>query len=132
MHGNCCTGPGIQREIEEAAEYLYDNHPDYESGLGHRILGGLYTQAPPWPAGVGDLEGAIEILEENMEEHPDSVLSQFLLGEAYLKMGYRTKAEQAFRAVLQAEREGEWKLIGAPYRSNARNYLASIREGGAP
>lgn len=125
-------GRSTQQQIEEAAEALYDNHPTYDEGLGHRVLGGLYTQAPPWPAGVGDLEGAIEILQENLERFPRSALTHFFLGEAYLKFGRTTQAKKSFLKVLAAARTGEWAIVGASYRSKARRYLSSIREGGNP
>jgi len=125
-------GRSTQKLIEEAAEALYDDHPTYDEGLGHRVLGGLYAQAPPWPAGVGDLESAIEILQENIEQFPNSALTHFFLGEAYLKFGRSGLAKAAFLKVLSAPRAGEWAIVGASYRTKARRYLSSIREGGSP
>jgi len=125
-------GKAYQETIEEPAEHLADHFPDYESGLGFRILGGLYTKAPPWPAGVGDLEGAIELLEEANTDYPNVSLNAFFLAEAYLKDGQRKAAEGLLRAVLAAPKQGEWALIGARYRMLARQHLADLStRGGA-
>ena len=119
-------GKEYQETIEEPAEALMENFPTYQDGLGFRILGGLYTKAPPWPAGVGDLEGAIEVLEEGHRRFPKSALTSFFLAEAYLKDGKRKKATALLRRVLNSERIGEWKLVGARYRGLARQHLADI------
>lgn len=122
-----------QEEIETPAEHLSEHFPHFESAVGHRILGGLYTQAPPWPAGVGDLESAVEVLEEAHALFPAEPLNAFFLAEAYKKSGRRKAAIAFYRKVLSAPEVGDWERIGAKYRNKTRqrlNDLASISEGG--
>ena len=113
-------GKSIQESIEGPAEKLMENHPNYNGGEGRRILGALYAKAPPWPAGVGDLEEGLELLETNAR--------LFLYGEALLRDSRGKEAKHEFTAVLEANRDGEWGMIGAPYRRQARQYLRNLSE----
>ena len=124
-------GKAVQEGIENPAEILVENHPEYLDGAGKRILGALYAKAPPWPAGVGDLEEGLELLKENADQFPKNPMNHFFLGEALLRDGRDREAEGAFKTVLSAPRAGEWALIGATYRRMARQYLRTLQEGGS-
>jgi len=122
----------LQQNIEEPAERLVELDPSYEQGGGLRILGALYSRAPAWPAGVGDLEEGLELLERAVREHPNHPLNHFFLAEAYARAGRIHAAAVAYRSVLEAPVMGEWALIGAPYRGKARNRLESLNRELAP
>ena len=121
-------GKSIQESIEGPAEMLMENHPNYNGGEGRRILGALYAKAPPWPAGVGDLEEGLELLETNASLFPNFPMNRFLYGEALLRDSRAKEAKREFTAVLEANRDGEWGMIGAPYRRQARQYLRNLSE----
>ena len=122
-------GMEVQEGIEAPAEFLVENFPEYEDGLGHRILGALYAKAPPWPAGVGDLETARELHEAACALFPETPENLFFLGETYMRLGRRPEAESLFRRVLSVPRTGEWALVGASYRTRARQHLKHLRRG---
>ena len=121
-------GKSIQESIEGPAEKLMENHPNYNGGEGRRILGALYAKAPPWPAGVGDLEEGLELLETNVRQFPNFPMNRFLYGEALLRDSRAQEAKREFTAVLEANQDGEWGIIGAPYRRQARQYLRNLLE----
>ena len=122
----------FQQDIEAPAERLVELDASYERGGGLRILGALYARAPAWPAGVGDLEEGVELLERAAREHPGHPLNHFFLAEAYARSGQIHAATLAYRAVLEAPVTGEWNLIGAPYRGKAQSRLEALTRELAP
>ena len=118
--------PADQRAVETPAQRLVLLDPRYEKGGGLRILGALYARAPAWPAGVGDLEEAVDLLERAVQMHPEHPLNHFFLAEAYARAGRIRDATVAYRTVLKAPSTGEWALIGRTYRALARDRFESL------
>lgn len=113
-------------EVVRLCEKARDIDPDFQRGGPLRLLGGLYAQAPPWPASVGDIEESEELLLELVEAHPDYPLNHYFLGETLMKLSDYDRASSAFRAVLRARPAGIWRLEGPHFRKLARQRLADI------
>jgi len=50
-----------------------------------RLLGTIYLKAPPWPAGFGDEEMALELLEDAVTGHPGHPLNHLFYSEALME-----------------------------------------------
>jgi tetratricopeptide (TPR) repeat protein len=125
--------------FKEAIE-LKPNNPIY-----HCDLGGAYVAAPLLAVTRGvdsafDLSESVQLaimeLEEAIRLKPDYPQAHLILGEAYMYSGKRSRAIEAFRAVLDlskdrylrkyAEREMEQVEAGIssqPQPDEARSYL---------
>jgi tetratricopeptide (TPR) repeat protein len=115
-----------QARIEEPLSRLLEIDTSFERGGVLRILGTLYVKAPAWPAGVGDVDEGLELLERAVAEYPDEPLNHFFLAEAYAKLGRFDAARAALLAVLGFPREGRWALVGGRYRNQARQLLRDL------
>ncbi len=71
--------------VVKALKRCVDQDPDRDEGGPLRVLGALYLKAPPWPAGVGDEEKALELLEQAVEDHPNHPLNHLFLAEAQIE-----------------------------------------------
>ena len=56
--------------------------PDIDSGGPLRVLGVLYLRAPPWPAGIGDGDKALELLKRAVDRHPEHPLNHLFYAQA--------------------------------------------------
>jgi len=118
----------IQKQVAEPALKLQQINDKYARGGAMRILGAMYASAPAWPVGVGDLDEAIEILEEAIKRFPSEPLNHFFLGEAYLKVGRTRDGIRELHAVLAAPQEGVWGLECTPYRTRALRLIRDHSE----
>ena len=57
----------------------------FEEAGPHRVLGGLYLEAPGPPSGVGSLRRAVRELETAVRLAPDHPDNALLLAKAYLE-----------------------------------------------
>lgn len=119
-------GKSFQEAVEKPALLLVEKSPGYEAGGGLRILGALYTKAPTWPVGVGDLDEGISLLERAVADYPTHPLNHLFLAEAYAKVNRREDAVIRLRTVLGFPPVGEWGLIGRKYREQARQMLQDL------
>ena len=95
----------------------------FEGGEPRRILGAIYTYAPAWPSGVGDLDEAIEVLESVANDLPQEPLNLYYLAEAYRRAEEIEKAVRLYRRVRAFKPRGLWRLEGRRYRKQARDYI---------
>jgi|GEM_PF-983411 len=51
-----------------------------------RVLAAIYLKAPPWPAGPGDEEKALELLEKAVEKYPGHPLNHMFYAEALMEV----------------------------------------------
>jgi tetratricopeptide (TPR) repeat protein len=83
--GPLTAAPFNLSSVVKALKRSVDMDPDMDDGGPLRVLGALYLKAPPWPAGVGDEEKALELLEQAVEDHPDHPLNHLFLAEAQIE-----------------------------------------------
>jgi tetratricopeptide (TPR) repeat protein len=115
-----------QSAIEEPFVRLVESAPGFEQGGPLRILGTLYMQAPPWPAGVGDVDEGMVLLERAIREFPDHPLNHLFIAKAFVKLGQRDRARSPLERVLSFPKRGEWALVGSQYRAEARQLLRDV------
>ena len=81
---NTLYGPDAMGQIRTDARRAIELDASFEGAGPHRVLGGLYLEAPGPPSGVGSLRRALrelETAERLAPDHPDNAL---LLAKAYL------------------------------------------------
>jgi len=118
----------LQKQVAEPATRLQKLNDTYARGGALRILGAMYASAPAWPVGVGDLDEALELLEEAVARFPAEALNHFFLGEAYLKVGRTRDGVRELHAVLAAPQQGVWGLECTPYRARALRLIRDHSE----
>jgi len=120
-------GDELTERVVELAQRAVAVDPHYAGGEARRVLGAIYIYAPPWPAGVGDLDEAIEILEGLAADHPEAPLNLYFLAEAYRRGEQRDDALRLYRRVRSFPPRGVWRLEGRHYRAKAREYIRQLQ-----
>jgi tetratricopeptide (TPR) repeat protein len=73
-----------------------------------RVLGQIYLNAPPWPTSIGDVEEAVEKLENACDQNPEFPENHLALAEAYIKARKYRDARKHLERVLKAEPAPDW------------------------
>jgi tetratricopeptide (TPR) repeat protein len=73
-----------------------------------RLLGRIYSEAPPWPASIGDNEHAIALLQEAVKLAPEDPENHLLLANAFKNDARVADARREYRVVLDAAPAGEF------------------------
>ena len=81
---NTVYGPDAMGQIRDDARRAIELDPAFEEAGPHRVLGGLYLEAPGPPSGVGSLRRALRELETAVRLAPDHPDNMLLLAKAYL------------------------------------------------
>ncbi len=78
---------GLVAEAETWARKAIEIEADFREGAATRMLGTLYVMAPPRMVEHGDSETGLEILEGEVEAHPERLSGKIRLAEAYIALG---------------------------------------------
>ncbi len=125
---NPSQGRELANTVLKSAQTAVSLDPNFESGLARQVLGAVYVYAPPWPAGVGDMDEAIDTLEGLVKDFPQQPHNVFFMAEAYRKVGQREDAIRQYKAVLKFKRRGIWRLEGKHYRTQAKRHLRNLKK----
>lgn len=119
--------PEIEARLERAAAL----DPSYDQAGPHRVLGRLYSEAPPWPISVGDLNKSLDHLRRAVLLAPKTSTNQLFLAETCLKLGRKEEALRALEAVLAATDHPVWSRGLAEDRRQAEIILKEAKGPGA-
>jgi tetratricopeptide (TPR) repeat protein len=106
---------GLVTETEDYARRVRAADPDFREGAATRMLGTLYVLAPPSLVKHGDSETGLELLEAEVKAHPDRLVSQLRLAEAYIALGDPEPAKDHLCIVRRSEAQlsaGDRRLLG--------------------
>jgi tetratricopeptide (TPR) repeat protein len=101
------TAAGEVPRFQEAMERA-EKKPETDMGGPLRALGMLYLRAPAWPAGVGDLELALEFLEKAGREYPDHPENHLFFAYALEEDDQIPEAREALRSAEESISTGQW------------------------
>lgn len=111
MHADAVPSQGLALVPKMIKELKKADEP-VGGGLDYsgpdRVLGLIYLNAPPWPTSVGDVEEAVEKLENACDQHSEFPENQLALGEAYIKTRKYRDARKHLERVLKAEPAPDW------------------------
>jgi len=98
--------------------------PGTDMGGPLRVLGMLYLRAPAWPAGVGDLELALEMLGRAAREYPLHPENHLFLAYALQEDDQTREAREELRRASEAVSGGRW----GDYAPRWRKEIEKFRE----
>lgn len=76
--------------------------PSFDRGGPARNMGALYSEAPPWPASIGDPDKGVELLQQALKV-TDWPQTHLLLGNALVKAEKYDEAKVQYKMVLDAQ-----------------------------
>lgn len=118
--------PRLEREMQRAVELS----PELDQGGPWRLLGMLYLKAPPWPAGIGDGDKALDLLKQALGKYPAHPLNHLFYAQALWEVEGDSAAAEAkneLAAGLKLLAEGDWGYNREPW---AREFSAVRKELG--
>lgn len=92
--------------------------PGVDEGGPLRLLGALYLKAPAWPKGVGDLDKALDILKQAVDQYPKHPINHLFYAQALWEDGEDVSLSQAKVEFALGEKllaEGEWGYNKQPW-----------------
>jgi tetratricopeptide (TPR) repeat protein len=99
-------------------------------GLDHsgpdRVLAQIYLNAPPWPTSVGDVEEAVERLENACDQNPEYPENHLTLAEAYIKARKYRDVRKHLERVLKAEPAPDWAAELPRLKERAEELLKKL------
>jgi len=101
------TAAGEVPRFQEAMERA-EKKPETDMGGPLRGLGMLYLRAPAWPAGVGDLELALEFLERAGQEYPNHPENHLFYAYALEEDDQIDEAREELKRAEEAISNGQW------------------------
>ena len=109
----------------------------FDHGGPPRSLGALYSEAPPWPASIGDPDKGVDLLQLALKtpHGADWPLNELLLGNALVKAEKYDEAKQHYQKVLAAQADPEdahflprWKQKAKKGMDDATKAAASVAQ----
>lgn len=107
---------GLVTEAEDYARRCRAVDPDFREGAATRLLGSLYILAPANLVKHGDSETGLELLEKEVEAHPDRLVSRLRLADGYIALNDPDPSREHLCVVKQ----GQAGLTAADKRLFAR------------
>jgi len=104
------------------------SHPELEQGGPLRVHGMLYLRAPPWPASIGDLEAALELLEAAVQQFPEHPQNHLFLAQVWLEDGDAEAAAAALDRAEKAIAEGDWGAAGPRWQAEIEALRGTARK----
>lgn len=104
MRGDLRLVPAITEEMQIAA--AIDER--YDQAGPHRVLGRIYSKAPPWPVSVGDLKKSLWHLRKAVQLDPDNSTNHLFLAETLLDVGKSAQACKELKNTLSATHHANW------------------------
>ena len=96
-------GLDLVPRMEKAGKAALVSDPKVAEAGPHRLLGGIYLWAPAWPASIGDLDLAIEHLENAVELAPE-------WAENHILLAYALFEDEEYDGALEALEAGKKRL----------------------
>lgn len=120
--------------LQHAMERALSLSPDVDEGGPWRLLGMLYLKAPPWPAGFGDGDKALELLGKAVEKHPRHPLNHLFLAQAIQEVdggGARARARSEWLQGMKLLQDGDWGYNREPWLREFEEVRREFDESGA-
>jgi tetratricopeptide (TPR) repeat protein len=115
------------RQVHDYFQRAVSLDPFYEDGAPLRAQGTLLVKAPPWPAGVGDVDEGIELLEKAVHLFPGHPANHLYLADALAAEGRKSEAAAAYHRVTERCTEQRWGAVCDSYDSRARTSLRQLQ-----
>ncbi len=121
--------PRLEREMKRAVVLS----PELDDGGPLRLLGMLYLKAPPWPAGIGDGDKALDLLKRSLAKYPGHPLNHLFYAQALWEVEGDSAAQQVQAELAQGMKllaEGDWGYNKEPWRKEFTEVLKEVGAAG--
>jgi tetratricopeptide (TPR) repeat protein len=129
MHADAVPSQGLAL-VPKMVKSLKKADEPVGGGVDHsgpdRVLGQIYMNAPPWPTSVGDVEEAIDKLENACDQNPEYPENHLALAEAYIKTRKYKDARKHLERVLAAEPAPDWAAELPRLKERAGQFLKKL------
>jgi len=118
----------LERELKRAVAL----NPGLDDGGPLRVLGALYLKAPAWPSGIGDIDKALELLRQAVNEYPDHPLNHLFYAQALWEDdndAYAAQIKTELALGLKLLEEGDWGYRKIPWQKEFEAFQQEIVEG---
>ncbi|HDL64513.1 MAG TPA: hypothetical protein ENH12_03900 [Proteobacteria bacterium] len=119
------TAAGEVPRFEEAMRRA-EEKPETDLGGPLRALGMLYLRAPAWPAGVGDLELSLDMLERAAREYPDHPENHLFFAYALQEDDQTDEAREELRRAEKAISSGQWGDFADRWREEIQQFREEL------
>jgi len=113
--------PRFEEAMRRAAE-----KPETDLGGPLRALGMLYLRAPAWPAGVGDLELSLEMLERAARDYPGHPENHLFYAYALEEDDQTNEAREELRRASEAIGNGHWGDFADRWRKEIQQFREEL------
>lgn len=92
--------PEIVAVMEKAASI----DPAIDQAGPHRVLGRIFSEAPPWPISVGDMDKSLQHLTLAVQIAPENSTNHLFLADTLMRLGKEKEAQTELDKVFQSTR----------------------------
>ncbi|MCW5961078.1 MAG: hypothetical protein KIS76_13025 [Pyrinomonadaceae bacterium] len=112
--------------IKDLAEKCIELDESYFYGGPWRILGRLYDKAPGFPFSIGNVDKAVECLENAVRLGPKFYLNHLYLADAYLSNRNKAKAKEHLEWIVNAPLNKNHEMEDEDIKSESRRILERL------
>ncbi|GAB4290144.1 MAG: hypothetical protein Kow0090_03160 [Myxococcota bacterium] len=102
--------------------------PDEDFGGPMRVLGLLYLKAPPWPRSVGDIDAALELLEEAAKRFPSHPQNHIFYAEALFEEGRKDEAKKELELAERLALPELWGEYAQRWQKEIEKFKKKLEE----
>lgn len=120
------TGLSLVKPMLDALKRSNELDDELDYGGARRVMGQIYMSAPSWPTSVGDVDQAIELLEDVVEDFADYPENHLVLAQAYFKARKHNDVCRQLDIVLAAKPAPDWAAELPEWQETARALLNKL------
>jgi hypothetical protein len=113
-------------KVRDAAQAAVRANEMFDHAGPLRLLGSVFTKAPPWPASIGDVEEGEKFLARAVQLAPDYPHNHLLFGDALVANGKSGDAACAYQQVLEAPSVPEYAHRLEKWKKEAAESLKKL------
>ena len=115
-----------QKKILESLRKAAKADPWIDQGGPLRAVGAILFKSPPWPAGVGDVDDALDQLRQAVLLFPAHPANRFYLGQALVADRQKNAAKKELEEVLRLCKDPRWGAVCETYLPKTEAELKSL------
>lgn len=116
------------RKVRDFFENAAKLNPRLNEGGPLRALGMIYVLSPPWPAGVGDIDEGIDMLQQAVRMFPTYPENHIYLAKAYMEDKQWKKAKESVVRASSLAKEKFFGMRGEYWVNECGKLLKQIEE----
>jgi tetratricopeptide (TPR) repeat protein len=121
---------GLVPDVAKSAKVAAELDEKYEHCGPRRLLAGVYTRAPGWPASIGDVDEGLTHAKRSVELCPDFPPNHFFYAEALIANGRIEEAQQEIdkAEALPPPTESPWSKHADRWQNDLRDLKQKLQD----